>query len=228
MRNGSMRYRRGYGDSMDHFSFKSVAFGGFDKQDVIQYIQQSSEKAAEEQRELQEENDSLREANARLEEQLAALRQEAEKAAAERDRLQKALDGERSARETLEPLRPLEEEAARLRAENAALKPDAKAYAQFRERLGSIECEARKRADDLEAAAYERMQKTVELFQTQYQALMSTFESTAGHVTGELRKIEVNLSQLPRVMDQAEAELKELSSGFGPQAGQGSGEEPRK
>ena len=89
--------------------------------------------------------------------------------------LQADLDAERSARETLEPLRPLEEEAARLRAENAALAPDAKAYAQLRERLGAIECEARKRADDLEAAAHERMRQTVELFQSQYSALMSTF-----------------------------------------------------
>ena len=39
---------------------------------------------------------------------------------------------------------------------------------------------------------------------------MSTFTATASHVTGELRKVEVNLTQLPRAMDQAGAELKEL------------------
>lgn len=204
---------------MENFSFKSVAFGGFDKQDVIQYIQQSSEKAASEQKRLQDENEALREKTARLEEELTALRQLAEEASAQRDRLQEELNTERTARETLEPLRPLEKEAARLRAENAALAPDAKAYAQFRERLGSIECEARKRADDLETAALQRMQKTVDLFRSQYQTLMSTFEATAGHVTGELRKIEVNLSQLPRAMDQAEAELNALSAGTAPGGG---------
>jgi hypothetical protein len=41
---------------------------------------------------------------------------------------------------------------------------------------------------------------------------MSTFESAASHVTSELRKVEVNLTQLPRVMDQSGAELEALSS----------------
>ena len=100
---------------------------------------------------------------------------------------------------------PLREEVARLR-------PDAEAYAQFRERIGAIECEARKRAADLEQATATQLQQTVELFQKQYQALMSTFDAAAGHVTGELRKVEVNLAQLPRVMDQSGAELNALAS----------------
>ena len=36
---------------MESYSFKSVAFGGFDKQDVVRYLEQSSEKAAAAQRE---------------------------------------------------------------------------------------------------------------------------------------------------------------------------------
>ena len=39
---------------------------------------------------------------------------------------------------------------------------------------------------------------------------MSTFDTTAGYVTGELRKIEVNLSQLPRALDQLGSELNTL------------------
>ena len=41
---------------------------------------------------------------------------------------------------------------------------------------------------------------------------MSTFKTTAAHVNSELRKIEVNLTQLPRAMDQSGAELKELEA----------------
>ena len=62
----------------------------------------------------------------------------------------------------------------------------------------------------MEADTQSRLLRTVETFRTQYQALMSTFTATASHVTGELRKVEVNLTQLPRAMDQAGAELKEL------------------
>ena len=119
---------------------------------------------------------------------------------------------EADARQALEPLKPLEAEVARLTAEVNALRPDAEAYAQFRERIGAIECEARKRAADLEIATAAQLRRTLDLFREQYQVLMSTFESTAAHVNGELRKVEVNLTQLPRAMDQAGAELNHLAA----------------
>ena len=183
---------------MENYSFKSVAFGGFDKQDVVRYLEQSSEKAAAAQRELEAENEMLRKQAA---DQLEEL-----------DRLRDKLETEAAVRADLEPLRALEQEAARLTAERDALKPDAEAYARFRERLGAIECEARKRADDLEEEAAAQTRRTVGEFQDRYQRLVSAFESTAGHVNSELRKIEVMLSQLPRALDQTGAELNELAA----------------
>ncbi|WP_295747683.1 hypothetical protein [uncultured Oscillibacter sp.] len=200
------------GGPMENYSFKSVAFGGFDKQDVVRYLEQASEKAAAAQRKLEEENETLRTQVAEQAEQLDQLRAQLEELTGERDALQMKLGEESAARADLEPLRLLEQDVARLTAERDALKPDAEAYAQFRERLGSIECEARKRADDLEAEAAAQTRRTVGEFRSQYQRLMSAFESTASHVNGELRKIEVTLSQLPRALDQTGAELNELSS----------------
>lgn len=197
---------------MDNYPIKSVTFGGFDKQDVIHYIEQASEKAAAAQKELQAENDGLRGQVTELTGELEALRSQMAELTAQRDQLRAALDRETAARQELEPLKPLEGEAARLRAEVEALRPDAQAYAQFRERIGSIECEARERAASLEASTAAQLRRTVDLFRAQYQTLMSTFETTASHVTGELRKVEVNLSQLPRAMDQAGTELNELAA----------------
>lgn len=186
---------------MDNYAIKSVTFGGFDKQDVIKYIEQ----AAEAQKALQEENERLREQAATLTEKSDALSAQLESLTAEHTRLQDELARETAARQDLERLKPLEEEVARLR-------PDAEAYAQFRERIGAIECEARKRAADLELEAQVQMRRTVELFQAQYQSLMSTFEAAASHVNSELRKVEVNLTQLPRTMDQTGTELKALAA----------------
>lgn len=197
---------------MDNYPIKSVTFGGFDKQDVIHYIEQASEKAAAAQKALQAENDGLRGQVTELTGELEALRSQMAELTAQRDQLRAALDRETAARQELEPLKPLEGEAARLRAEVEALRPDAQAYAQFRERIGSIECEARERAASLEASTAAQLRRTVDLFRAQYQTLMSTFETTASHVTGELRKVEVNLSQLPRAMDQAGTELNELAA----------------
>lgn len=197
---------------MENYSFKSVAFGGFDKQDVVRYLEQSSEKAAAAQRALEAENEALRQEAEKREAEMKALREQIEELTAQRDRLQEKLETEAAARADLEPLRALEQDVARLTAERDALKPDAESYARFRERLGSIECEARNRADDLEEEAAAQTRRTVGEFRSQYQRLMSAFESTAGHVNSELRKIEVALSQLPRALDQTGAELNELAS----------------
>ena len=190
---------------MENYPIKSVTFGGFDKQDVIRYIEQAAQQAAAAQQTLQDENENLRKQAEALSAELSTLRAQVSSLSAERDRLQEALGRESASRQQLESLKPLESEVARLR-------PDAEAYAQFRERIGAIECEARKRAADLELATVNQLQKTVDLFREQYQTLMSTFDSTAGHVNGELRQVEVNLTQLPRAMDQAGTELNELAA----------------
>lgn len=197
---------------MDNYPIKSVAFGGFDKQDVVRYIQQTAQQTAAEQEALRKEADALREKEAALAEELAALKAQFEEMTTRCDQLQEALAQETAARQELESLKALEGQNAALRSEMDALRPDAQAYAQFRERIGAIECEARKRADDLEAATHAQLQQTVALFRSQYQTLMNTFEAAATHVNGELRKVEVNLSQLPRAMDKTGAELEELAA----------------
>lgn len=205
---------------MEQYPIKSVTFGGFDKQDVINYIEKLSQEAAEAQAQLQKKaedlQDQLTAASEKLEDALSELessQEEREHLRGENKRLQSSLARESSARQELsreaERLRPLEAEVERLA-------PDAQAYAQFRERIGAIECEARKRADDLEAAAAAQLRQTLEQFQTQYQSLLTTFKNTAVHVTGELRKIEVNLTQLPRAMDPATGALNALSARLNP------------
>ena len=194
---------------MENNTFKSVTFGGFDKQDVIRYIEQAAREASEAQEALTKENESLRNQVEELTAQLRGTVSQAEALESEGKELRTQLEAERAARQALEPVKP---EMERLRGEVEKLRPDAEAYAQFRERIGAIECEARKRAADLEAATVAQLQQTVDLFRSQYQILMSTFETTASHVNSELRKVEVNLTQLPRAMDQSGAELNELAA----------------
>ena len=195
---------------MDNYSIKSVTFGGFDKQDVIRYIEETAKAAAATEKELQEKMEQIRIENQELlsrlnsaEKELASLQTRFQDLNLEYSRVKEDAAREAAARLELEPLKPLLEEVNRLR-------PDAEAYAQFREKIGAIECEARKRAADLESATIQKLQQNVDLFREQYQVLMSSFESTAAHVTSELRKVEVNLTQLPRTMDQPGSELNEL------------------
>ena len=198
------------GGYMDNYSIKSVTFGGFDKQDVIRYIEETAQAAAAAQKQLQSKNDVLEIENQNLRSKLnemsaeiTSLQGQLQKLSVDYAKLKETAESEAAARLELEPLKPLQEEVDRLR-------PDAEAYAQFREKIGAIECEARKRASDLELATVQQLQNTVNLFREQYQVLMSSFETTAAHVNSELRKVEVNLAQLPRTMDQPGSELNEL------------------
>ena len=194
---------------MENGTFKSVTFGGFDKQDVIRYIEKSAQEAAELQQKLQGENDALRKEIEDLREKVHELESRLESETAFREKAQADLEEERSARKELEGSR---EEAQRLAVELERLRPEAEAYAQFRDRLGDIECDAHKRAAELEASTTAKLRRAVELFRGQYKELMSSFDATSAHVTAELRKVEVNLAQLPRAMDPAGKELEELTS----------------
>lgn len=197
---------------MDNYSIKSVTFGGFDKQDVVRYIEQAAAEAAAAQKALQEENDALRNQMDSLAKEHSALQAQAEELTKQKAALQELYDEEHRLCTELEQLRPLALEHPQLKKELEALRPDAEAYAQFRENIGAIECEARERAAALEAKTIAQLQQTVDLFRGQYQVLMDTFERTATHVSSELRKMEVNLSQLPRAMDQAGNELNILAA----------------
>lgn len=194
---------------MENYIFKSVAFGGFDKQDVVNYIEKTARETAEVQEKLQRENGELRQRAETLDAQAAELREELEALRTEAAGLREKLAGETARRKELEGMEP---EVRRLSTQVESMRSDAEAYARFREQIGAIECEARRRAADLEDEAGCRLRKAVDQFQAQYRLLMGTFETTAAHVNSELRKIEVNLTQLPRVMDQSGTELKELEA----------------
>ena len=183
---------------MEQYAIKSVAFGGFDKEDVARYIEQLSQESGK----LRDERNVLQERLEQAEQELAALREQLRELTAEKERLE--TENQR--------LAPMEAESARLKEQLEALRPDAEAHVMLREQVGTIECEARQRAAELEERTVGQMRKATELFRQQYQVLMNTVETASSHMTAELRKMEVSLAQLPRTMDQTGTELKRLAS----------------
>ena len=179
------------GADMEQNAIKTVAFGGFDKEDVARCI----EKLSQETDAVRSERDALQEQADRLTQEAETLREQVQALTAEAERL-----------------RPLEAETAQLKKELETLRPDAEAHAMLRGQVGAIECEARQRAAELEERSAEKMRKATDLFRQQYQTLMSTFETASVHMTAELRKMEVSLAQLPRTMDQTGAELNQLAA----------------
>ena len=98
---------------MDNNTFKSVAFGGFDKQDVIAYIQRTAQETAAAQDALRKENDDLRVENESLSSQLATLRYQLETLRSEHEQLKGEAALDDALRQELEVLRPQAERLAR-------------------------------------------------------------------------------------------------------------------
>ena len=66
------------------------------------------------------------------------------------------------------------------------------------------------RAAELENTTKSQLRRTAAEFREQYRLLTAASDTTSTHVNEELRKIEVNLTQLPRALDQIGAQLQEL------------------
>lgn len=186
------------GAAMEQYAIKSVAFGGFDKEDVARYIEQISQESGK----LREERDVLQERLDQAEQEAAALR----------DQLQTLTETKERLEAENQRLAPMEAENARLKEDVEALRPDAEAHVMLREQVGTIECEARRRAAELEKRTVGQMRRATDQFRRQYQVLMNTVETASGHMTAELRKMEVALAQLPRTMDQTGVELNQLAA----------------
>ena len=192
---------------MESYTFKTVTFGGFDKQDVAHYVEQLTQEHSAALSALQEENAALKEKSSHLEAENRRLRTQADIQAASLSQLSTQAE---KLLEEVAALRDYPEKYEALRTEADGLRKDAEAYVEFRNRIGNIECEAQQRAAKLEADTQARLRRMAESFRVQYEALTGTFDAASAHVTSELRKVEVNLSQLPRAMDPVDRELEKL------------------
>ena len=194
---------------MESYTFKTVTFGGFDKQDVARYVEQLTQEHSAALAALQEENAALKEKNSHLEAENRSLRTQADAQAASLSQLSAQAE---KLLEEVAALRDYPEKYEALRTEADSLRKDAEAYVEFRNRIGNIECEAQQRAAKLEADTQAQLRRMADSFRAQYEALTGTFDAAAAHVTAELRKVEVNLTQLPRSLDGVGRELEQLDA----------------
>ena len=194
---------------MESYTFKTVTFGGFDKQDVARYVEQLTQEHSAALAALQEENAALKEKNSHLEAENRSLRTQEDAQAASLSQLSAQAE---KLLEEVTALRDYPEKYEALRTEADSLRKDAEAYVEFRNRIGNIECEAQQRAAKLEADTQAQLRRMADSFRAQYEALTGTFDAAAAHVTAELRKVEVNLTQLPRSLDGVGRELEQLDA----------------
>lgn len=145
---------------MDH-QFRNAVFGGFNRQDVLDYLETLARENAQKRQELEQsigraegERDELCAQKQALEEQKRALEGEKEELLRSVQRSQSELaalrtqlgEREQTARQTQQALEESRREAEALREQVARLEPDAAAYAAVKDRSAGVELEAHRRA----------------------------------------------------------------------------------
>lgn len=174
--------------------FRGTAFGGFNRRDVIEYLERS---AAEH--------------NAQLEQ----LQGQVEQAQAGQDELTRRMEEQEARIEELQAqaeqaaqLPAAQEEIRRLQEQIARLEPDANAYAAIRERAANMELEAHQRAQAIVDEARKQADATLAearqwlgSLRREYGELRLQVENTTAHAVAELERVRQGLGNVTLCMD---------------------------
>ena len=221
-------------------TFKSSVFGGFNRDDVIRYIEKTALESKQQLEALEQESDGLCRENAELRDKLAAAERERDKLAESYDTAsgaQEALKkGLTAAQETITELRAqledttqkaafAQKEHERLReaqkaeheremkkvlSELAELRAQAEEYSRVKAHIADIELSARERADALDAATRERLQAMIAACRGHCEQVLSTLGATCESVSSELKRADAAVAQLPEAFTTLEGQLDEL------------------
>ncbi len=132
-------------------NFKTCLFGGFDREDVISYIEKTAHETKARIDELTERSETLARENETLTRQIGELREKAAQFT--------------SASQALEDLRAKAGELARraeqLAAENETLRGQANEYQSLKDHIAEIEISAHRRTEEFRAKAIQRLHQVV-------------------------------------------------------------------
>lgn len=130
-------------------NFKTALFGGFDREDVVNYIQQISRESQQRISALEEENQDLQERNRSMEAELNTLRRAALENGAAAD----------TCRQLQDRLSRLQDQASQLQAETEGLRAQAAEYQSLKDHIADIEISAHRRTEEFRAKAIEQLRQ---------------------------------------------------------------------
>ena len=153
-------------------NFKTRLFGGFDREDVISFIEKISLENQQRVTQLQSENETLRRESQSAQAEVRMLREQSRAEAAveaEKEALQRRLDA-------------LSTEVSQLRSENEQLRGPAEEYRRLKDHIADIEISAHRRTEEFRAQAIAQLQEMIvrqctwcQTAQSQYRQLSEQF-----------------------------------------------------
>lgn len=127
--------------------FRSTPFGGFHRQDVLDYIEQLTQEHQETRQRLERQRDEAQAALAQAEDALGqAQRQQAAEATAQTTLEERLAQTQAELENTVAALAQVREEKAALEEKLRALEPEAASWQRLRDTAGDIEVAAHERA----------------------------------------------------------------------------------
>lgn len=205
--------------------FRTVAFGGFHKQDVLNYITSASKDYQDQAVDLKQKAESAQKERDALSEKYEAAEAARKKSAADCERLSATLTERTDALALVErQLAELKEEHAKAAARLAELEEklprleaDAEAYAALKDHTATIELEAHRKAQetvDQAQAQAARIRSELEGWlrrvQNNYQHLRTDMVATVTQLTGELERGIKALNEVPAAFCQHDETLAAL------------------
>ena len=206
---------------MDH-PFRSALFGGFCRQDVLTYLENTAKEAAQAQQQLQQKLDQAQETLSRQDvdltdqqEQMSRLRQENQELRRQLEQADQALETSRAdCARTAQELSQAREETRQWKSQAQALQPDAAAYAAVKERTAGMELQAHQRAQAVEEQAAlqarrlrEEMGQWMARVEREYDALRTQVEATVAHAADQLDRAGESLRKVSALMEEQEVAL---------------------
>ena len=210
-------------------TFKSSVFGGFNRDDVIRYIEKTALESKQQIESLEQESDGLCRENAELRDKLAEAEHErdqlAETSSAASDAQAALKKGLTAAQETIAELRAKledttrkadyaqkehEREMQKVLSELSELRTQAEDYGRVKAHIADIELSARERADALDAATRAKLQAYIASCTSQCAQVLATLGNTCESVSTALRHADEAVSRLPGAFTTLEDQLDEL------------------
>lgn len=215
--------------------FRSAAFGGFHRQDVLTYLTHSEREHEKTVSELREELEKWKREAEEEKARVETLEQKLEEETRHSAELSSELDLVRGEREEkAEILRQREAELARFRTDLSDLEPKALAYERIKERAASIELDAHERAqmttDEAKKEAAQMREGTAAWLrevQAKYELLRRGLSEAMTRSTAEIEQICRMFDRMGKEFDSYEILVRELRSKAEQlEAAQGSAAEP--
>ena len=185
--------------------FRSTAFGGFNRQDVMDYLERS----------VKEHNQALEKVNAQLTEARSEADQLREQLAQVREEVRQAK--EELERTTANQMNELRTQNEQLRRQADAAQADAAAYAAIKERTAGIELEAHRRAQAIVDEAQVQVDQVrrelgqwLERVERDYYDLRAQVGTTVTQASSELERVRQGLDNITLCMNNQHSALERL------------------